>query len=209
MESKQPFSGARTLRLCLTIGALALLSTGPAVFAEVTVPGLTASKLDAELKGLVLIEELNCVACHTAEAALAARSKKAPRLAEVGARVNPAYLEAFIRDPHSTKPGTTMPDVLKLVGEEERKPAATALTHFLLSLRKNDFSPQAPDAVAAQHGNRLFHSRGCAACHSPRDDQGAELLAIQLRNARDEELKIFHHTNRARIGDVLLGRERE
>ncbi|NDE97785.1 MAG: hypothetical protein EB034_05830 [Verrucomicrobia bacterium] len=164
-----------------------LFALGLSVFLGVTAKGATApfvggtaaSSLAPELKGLVLIEELNCVACHTGDASLVARSKKAPRLAEVGARVNPTFLESFIREPHATKPGTTMPNVLRSLGNEERKQAAAALTHFLLSLRKNDFSLQPPDAVAAQQGHRLFHSRGCAACHSPRDEQGVELLAAK------------------------------
>lgn len=150
--------------------------TGLAGLAEVLVPGSASSQLAPEHKGLVLIEELNCVACHTSDASLVARSKKAPRLAEVGSRVNPAHLAAFIRDPHGTKPGTTMPDVLKHLTDAERTQAATALAHFLSSLRKSDFSLQPPDAVAAQHGQRLFHSRGCAACHSPRDGKGVESL---------------------------------
>ncbi len=140
------------------------------------VPGPASSRLDPELKGQVLIEELNCAACHSGDASLAARSKKAPRLSEVGSRVNPNYLESFIRDPHAAKPGTTMPDLLAPLGEAERTQVAASLTHFLLSLKKNDFALQAPDAVAAEHGKRLFHSRGCAACHSPRDEKGTELF---------------------------------
>ena len=128
-------------------------------------------------KGLVLIEELNCAACHAGDASLAARSKKAPRLADVGSRANPGWLETFIANPHGTKPGTTMPDLLGRLNAEEKRQTATALTHFLLSLKKNDFALQPPDAVAAQLGKQLFHSRGCAACHSPRDDKGTELLA--------------------------------
>ncbi len=147
-----------------------------ASFAEVIVGGIASNRLDPELKGLVLIEELNCAACHAGDVSLAARSKKAPRLADVGSRVNPNYLEAFIRDPHGTKPGTTMPDVLTQLGAEEKRQAATELTHFLSSLKKNDFALQPPDAVAARHGKDLFHSRGCAACHSPRDEKGTELL---------------------------------
>ena len=165
--------------LALTLVISLLLRATPALLAAPLHPGLTSSQLEPELKGLVLIEELNCVACHSGDPSLITRSKKAPRLAEVGSRVNPSYLEAFIREPHGTKPGTTMPDVLKHLGEEERKQATTALTHFLLSLRKNDFAPQPPDAVAALHGKRLFHARGCAQCHSPRDDKGAESLAKQ------------------------------
>ncbi len=160
----------------LLVAAIAI-GTVPVAFAEVIVPGLASSQLDPELKGLVLIEELNCAACHLSEASLAGRSKKAPRLSEVGSRENPGYLETFIRDPHGTKPGTTMPDVLTQLGAEEKRQVAAALTHFLSSLKRSDFALQPPDAVAAQHGKQLFHSRGCAACHSPRDEKGAELLA--------------------------------
>ncbi len=161
----------------ITIGIFLLLSVVPTVFAVATFPGLASSQLDPQLKGLVLIEELNCAACHAGDASLVARSKKAPRLLDVGSRVNPEFLESFIRDPHGNRTGLTMPDVLSPLVAEKKKQTATELTHFLLSLKPNDFELQAPDAVAAQHGKRLFHSRGCAACHSPRDDQGTELLA--------------------------------
>ena len=161
----------------ITLGVMLSSGAVPAAFAEPIVPGLASSQIDPELKGLVLIEELNCAACHAGDASLAARSKKAPRLSEVGSRVNPNYLEAFIRDPHAIKPGTTMPDVLTQLGAEERRQVAISLTHFLSSLKKNDFALQQPDAVAAQQGKQLFHSRGCAACHSPRDEKGMELLA--------------------------------
>jgi len=159
------------------LGAMLLLSAVSLVVAEPIIAGVTSSKLEPELKGLVLVEELNCVACHAGDASLAVRSKKAPRLADVGSRVNPAYMEAFIGNPHGIKPGTTMPDLLGRLSDAERKETATVLTHFLLSLKKNDFALQAPDAVAAEHGKRLFHSRGCAACHSPRDENGVETLA--------------------------------
>ncbi|MEY4570373.1 MAG: hypothetical protein RLZZ398_1812 [Verrucomicrobiota bacterium] len=159
----------------IRLSPLLLLLAAPVLFAEPIFPSLTTSQLEPELKGRVLIEELNCAACHSGESSLAARSKKAPRLGDVGSRVNPAYLEAFIHDPHGTKPGTTMPDVLGQLSGAEKKDASVALTHFLLSLKENTFSPQAPDAVAAQQGKQLFHSRGCVACHSPRDERGAEL----------------------------------
>lgn len=157
-------------------GTLLVLGLISPACAEVILPALTTSQLDPALKGQVLIEELNCVACHRGDASLVARSKKAPRLADLGARVNPKYLAAFLRDPHGTKPGTTMPDALTPLASADRQPVALALTHFLLSLKTNDFSLQPPDAVAALQGQRLFHSRGCAACHSPRDARGQELL---------------------------------
>ena len=158
-----------------TLGTMLLFGVVPVAFAEVIIPGLATSQLDPELKGLILIEELNCAACHPSEGPLAGRSKKAPRLSSVGSRVNPEYLESFIRDPHGTKPGTTMPDVMTWLSADEKGQVAKSLTHFL-SLKKNDFFLQPPDAVAAKLGERLFHSRGCAACHSPRDAKGTELL---------------------------------
>ncbi|MEI6234205.1 MAG: cytochrome c [Planctomycetota bacterium] len=159
----------------IVASALLLALATPALFAETFVPGVANTKLDPELKGHVLIEELNCAACHLGSDSLTAQSKKAPRLADIGSRVNPAYIEAFIRAPHTIKPGTTMPDVLAQLGDDKNK-AATAITHFLLSLKKNNFAPQAPDTVAAEQGKRLFHARGCAACHSPRDEKGVEQM---------------------------------
>lgn len=160
----------------LLLAAGWLVAALPALDAGVALPGLEAAQLEPRLKGLALIEELNCVACHQGDPDLVARSRKAPRLSDVGSRVNPAHLESFIREPHAAKPGTTMPDVLSGLDAEGRARVARSITHFLLSLGRNDFALQPPDAVAAGHGRQLFHSRGCAHCHSPRDDQGREIL---------------------------------
>ena len=142
------------------------------VWAQPVVPGLATATIDAELRGRVLIEELNCVACHAAEGPLKASSKQAPRLAAVGSRVNPAHLERFIADPHAISPGSTMPDVLGSLTPDERRQTARAITHFLMSLRENRFLLEPPDAVAAEQGRRLFQSRGCAACHDSSLDTG-------------------------------------
>jgi cytochrome c2 len=95
-------------------------------WAEPIIPGLATGTLDPELRGQVLIEELNCVACHAGVGSLKARSKQAPRLSEVGSRVNPAYLERYIAAPHETLPGTSMPDVLAAIDPEERRQTARA-----------------------------------------------------------------------------------
>jgi cytochrome c553 len=150
------------------VAALGILCSGLLTgWADPVIPGLVSGTLEPELRGQVLIEELNCVACHEGEGSLKARSKQAPRLLEVGSRLNPAFLERFIADPHGTQDGTTMPDVLSALEPSQRRATAQALTHFLLSLGKNEFSLQPPDAVAAEHGQRLFLSRGCVACHPP------------------------------------------
>lgn len=143
-----------------------------------------ADGLEGAMEGRVLIEEMNCVACHQADT-LTTESRKSPRLSAVGGRVNPEYLKAFIADPQGVKPGTLMPH---LPGAE-----AESLTHFLVSLNKGPaFALQAPDAVAAAQGNQLFHSVGCVACHSPRDPEGKEMLRESSVPLGDLEKKYSH-----------------
>lgn len=139
---------------------------------------LNSNKLDPILKGRILVEEHRCVACHkTGFESLVNESKVAPRLANVGKRVNPYYLEKFLNNPHSTKPGTTMPDLLNGLDEASKKETAKAITHFLVSLSGgSNFAPNVPDSVAAEFGHELFHSVGCVACHSPRDSSGKETM---------------------------------
>ena len=170
----EPHHAARRSRVVRLLWLAACAGLASSSHAIPVLPGLAAPGLSPELRGLMLVEELNCVACHKSEGTLAARSKKAPRLAEIGARLRPAYVERFIRDPHGTKPGTTMPDMMASLPAAERDTAAKELTHYLLSLKEPSLTPSPPDHVAAAQGHRLFHARGCAACHAPRDEQGKE-----------------------------------
>lgn len=105
--------------------------------------------------------------------------KKAPELANVGSRLTPDFIKRFIADPSSAHPGSTMPDMLGGTSPEERQAAAESLTAYLSSLQ-DDSAPQAAVALAEnpkEAGRDLFHSVGCVACHSPRDDAGKEILA--------------------------------
>jgi len=150
----------------------------PIAAGQSKLPGMERSELDSALKGRVLMEEANCVACHqTRSAELAAASRQAPRLAEAGGRIRPDHLRTFLANPHATKPGTLMPDVMGELSDKERDATAESITHYLVSRnRGKPFSLQAPDAVAAERGEALFHSVGCVACHSPRDPAGKEIL---------------------------------
>ena len=171
--------------------SLATLVTPSAGHAQAIVPGLKTTQLNEQLQGLVLFEEHNCVACHATEASFAATSKVAPRLTNVGQRVNPHYLESFLQSPHTSKPGTTMPDVLSHLDGDEKQETAKAITHFLISLdkRSSDFNLQVIDTVAAEYGKTLFHTVGCVACHSPRDDNGSETLKDSSAPLGDLEKK--------------------
>ena len=133
-------------------------------------------RLSPELEGVLLIQELNCVACHeshVAETGVAANV--APNLNWSREQLNPRYLAEFIADPHGLKPGTNMPDVLQYLGKQTAVDSANAIVHFLQANINNRFRSQVIDVDTASRGNDLFHSVGCVACHSPRDDAASEM----------------------------------
>ncbi len=119
--------------------------------------------------GSLLLGELNCTACHAATEELARDliPRTAPRLTDVGRRVQPGWIARFIADPHVVKPGTTMPDVLSKLSDDQRDEAARSIASFLASTGR--VPEQRPDRQLAREGETLFHTVGCAACHAPRE----------------------------------------
>jgi putative heme-binding domain-containing protein len=133
--------------------------------------------LGEELQGLVLLDDFNCTSCHrNISTPSMIPPKRSPNLAWAGGRIDPANIERFIVDPLKVKPGTTMPDVMGGLNPNERREAATAMTHYIISLNDQPFVNEPFDEAAATRGRELFHSVGCVACHSPRDDNGTERL---------------------------------
>ena len=165
------------LILLLAAGSLGAADTVSPVF-----PGLDRDGLDQRTRGLALIGEFGCVACHRSgnfKAEL--NSRRAPSLEAVGARINPSYLEAYLLAPHTVEPGTRKPDIFKGMAQAwfpkgDIKDMAEGLAHYLVSLQPGSFKIQAPDHVAAARGEKLYHSVGCVVCHSPRDEDGKLLL---------------------------------
>ena len=138
-------------------------------------------ELSPDLKGMVLIQKLNCVACHSsASLETVVAAKKAPRLDWSGQRLNPEYINAFIADPHRIKPGSTMPNVLGHLDETTRKKTAKAIAKYLVAKSQNQYKSQPVDQELIKPGFELFHSVGCVACHAPRNEQGFELPIDQL-----------------------------
>lgn len=186
-----PSTSPNILKTTLLIFTLINACVG---YAHPIIPSLHSNKISDQLQGHILTEELNCTACHKSHASFATKSKQSPRLSDIGSRINPHYLEAFITDPHNTKPGTTMPDLLTGMTPEKKASVAKSITHFLLSTKPNNFSPIVPDQVAAHKGQQLFHSRGCVACHSPRDEKGNELLPKTSAPLGNLSKKYSHHS---------------
>lgn len=156
--------------------------------------------------GNLLLNELQCAACHAASDNSTAANRKAPSLNEVGSRSDPNFLRDFIIEPHVHQPGTTMPRMMNDLTEPERTAAANAIVNYLLS-KKNDFERFAPDRAAVARGNELYHSVGCVACHAPQNgDVDPELLA-QSRLFPKLEDKYSHAGLQRFLSDPLRVRQ--
>lgn len=121
--------------------------------------------------GRVLLNELKCIACHKAETSVSTVSaKQAPNLAQVGSRVTPQYLKAFLAEPHTLKAGTTMPDLLQGLKKEQQVEVVDALTHYLASLGgPMDQRKSGASLGEIARGRELYHTIGCVSCHQPFD----------------------------------------
>jgi len=137
------------------------------------VVGLKDSGLTPRLRGLVLLDELGCTACHHHEPS---DPRRGPDLATAGNRVNAAHMVAFVADPQIVEPGTTMPDLLRDLDAEARDRAARSLTHYLRSFAvpPEAARPAVWQADAAARGGVLYHEIGCVACHAPRQAAGSD-----------------------------------
>lgn len=115
--------------------------------------------------GLLLLNELNCVACHAPPAGWRDRLGGRGRisLADVGRRLSAQTLAAFVSDPQAVKPGTVMPHAAPSAPAE-----LDALAAFLSSLVSNEPRPETP-AENASRGRALFENVGCVSCHAPGD----------------------------------------
>ncbi len=117
--------------------------------------------------GQLLLNELNCMSCHQGESSWSMKPKQAPILTDVGSRVFPEHFARFISDPHTSKPGTTMPNVLAGKSDREKSEIAETIAHFLAS--SGEASKQGVSAAAIQQGEKLYHEIGCVACHDPQN----------------------------------------
>jgi mono/diheme cytochrome c family protein len=139
-----------------------------------------AADSDTLSGGQLLLGELNCTNCHAADPAWSGhvQKKQAPVLDTVGSRVQPQYLLKFLADPQTTKPGTTMPNVLAAVSDAERPHVVEALIHFLATT--GQVTHANPMRQHVTRGEALFHAVGCTACHDPRKEPATEPLPTSI-----------------------------
>lgn len=133
-------------------------------------------QLSPETGGRILLSELNCISCHAVDEQTRQQlaPKQAPILDGIGNRVKTEWLRTFLANPHSIKPGTTMPDLIETLPESQRAASVEALTHFLAST--GVVSPTNPNPTAARKGQALFRTSGCLACHNADGTDAPQLL---------------------------------
>ena len=68
-----------------------------------------------------------------------------------------------------------MPNLFAAETEENRARISEAITHFLVAQSPRKFRGDAIEKSEIAVGKGLFHTIGCIACHSPRDEAGREL----------------------------------
>jgi mono/diheme cytochrome c family protein len=114
--------------------------------------------------GFLLLNELNCVACHAVPERLRSQfpGVVATNLDGVASRLAPVELEIFIRNPRFAKRDTTMPSLF--AGPDRDLDEVAALRTWLGTLTAG--LPAYPVGDIGK-GRALYHRIGCVACHAP------------------------------------------
>lgn len=132
-----------------------------------------------QVSAAALFDRLQCRTCHS-DASWQTVSNgsvtpdRAPLLSNVGERLRPDYLQRYLQDPHTAKPGSRMPNLLADESPAVRERIAVQLTHYLLSRSPDALQTAESDGERAHRGFELFHRVGCVACHAPRSEDGEE-----------------------------------
>jgi len=161
--------------------------------------------IEQHIGGRLLITELSCTSCHKVKSD-SLQPKLGPRLDGVGNRLRSDWLQKFLAAPMIVKPGTTMPDVLVGLKDDEKKHAIDALVAFLSGQQAPFPEIRASGANPVPHefwlkgsperGKQLYHQIGCVACHKPGEDHAGSIgkksdldkLLEQLEPEEIEEL---------------------
>ncbi len=161
MTNQYPFRNARRL-----LHSILLASFSASLLAAPVIAPKLATPLDID-HGEALWSELNCAACHAGGSRM--NPRVGPVLGKDGLQLTPQFLRAFLSNPESEKPGTTMPDLLHGMSASQRTETVDALTHFLATVPDKDEKMIGSSVTRIAQGRKLFHTVGCVACHAPQD----------------------------------------
>jgi mono/diheme cytochrome c family protein len=136
--------------------------------------------------GRWLVGELGCQACHQiATLTDIVQPKEAPVLTQVTQRIQSKYYETLLSSPHLAKVGTTMPDVMHGLSDEERLQKAKAIAAFLQSTgRTRQRAHINLDAV--KRGEELYNKIGCTICHGQYETSTVSSTSVPLPKLSDK-----------------------
>lgn len=112
-----------------------------------------------------LYGESFCASCHAAQNAAGnlVGGDLGPELTGVGTKTKPEWLEAWLNNPRSYDPGTTMPHY-RWAGQQLK-----LIASFVENKTNSDYVAnvhlEPATAVQISHGKKLVADYGCAACH--------------------------------------------
>jgi mono/diheme cytochrome c family protein len=172
--------------------------------------------IDAVLAGRLLISELSCTACH-ADNDPSLSPKHGPDLRAAGKRLSTQWMQRYIANPQSVKPGTTMPDLMQGYTQRQRADAAAAIVAYLGTMldplpeiKGTGLHPvphQFWNLGRIEQGRDLYHRVGCVACHQPDAAyEAAELPSSQIDQLLElldpEELEELGLGSAVRLGPI-------
>ena len=140
----------------------------PAVFSHSVMDEATAKSLLVR-EGRVLVAQFRCTKCHALSSgnseskhAMPELAMDAPSLTDAGARLNQAWLAAWIKNPHALRSAPHMPRMFQGDATESN---AEDIATYLASLGKEE--PVTGPTGKAADGGRVFANLDCVACHTP------------------------------------------
>lgn len=176
---KSQADGAAHFRLFWEEASFPRQSIPPTAF--VSEPDAATQTAMQQRRGRELFATQHCSKCHQSETLLGTDPMQelqeiAPLLINPGDRLNENWLRVWLSEPHSLRPGTTMPQLFDPKKPETAQQIAD-LAAFLNSMNSGSTATETPQADEATilAGGAHFHKLGCAACHTSPDQQTPDL----------------------------------
>ena len=119
--------------------------------------------------GLQIVSDRNCIACHSpsaiADTSLASLKKwfAAPQFKDLSARLEPAWVSAWLTNPNALRPQARMPHLLS--DDAKGQADAADLTAYLFSTSEQPPKTAPLNDSLVESGARLFETLGCLSCH--------------------------------------------
>ncbi|MFY7818278.1 MAG: c-type cytochrome [Akkermansiaceae bacterium] len=136
--------------------------------------------LQQQRRGRELFATQHCAKCHQSESPLGTDPMSelqeiAPLLVNPGDRLQENWLRAWLSEPHTLRPGTTMPQLFDPKKPESAQQIAD-LAAFLVSMKSGTpTSPEPAEEAMILAGGAHFHKLGCAACHTGPEQEKPDL----------------------------------